>query len=194
MAGIAQKGLNDIGDITNNLNDAASSLYYYGTASNANLIFTGAYTRVNRNNTGSARVLVNDKGLANGVQYFDRRTKEEHKVRARVVMMGASCVDSTRILLNSKSSAHPNGIGNSSDAIGRYLCEQIRFHVYAFLPELLGGPVHDDSGIGGEHIYMPRFIIAMGASAITCAGSACSSGDAARKAELVLRKHSLALA
>jgi choline dehydrogenase-like flavoprotein len=41
--------------------------------------------------------------------------------------------------------------------IGRYLCEQIRFHVYAFMPELMGGPVYDDSGIGGEHIYMPRF-------------------------------------
>ena len=29
--------------------------------------------------------------------------------------------------------------------------------MYGFLPELLGGPVYDDSGIGGEHIYMPRF-------------------------------------
>jgi choline dehydrogenase-like flavoprotein len=104
-----------------------------------------------------ARVLVDDKGLASGVQYFDRKTKVEHSVKARVVVMGASCVDSTRILLNSKSSTYPNGIGNSSDAIGRYLCEQIRFHVYGFMPELLGGPVYDDSGIGGEHIYMPRF-------------------------------------
>ena len=40
--------------------------------------------------------------------------------------MGASCVDSTRILLNSKSERYPNGIGNGSDVIGRYLCEQIR--------------------------------------------------------------------
>jgi choline dehydrogenase-like flavoprotein len=104
-----------------------------------------------------ARVLVDDKGLASGVQYFDRKTKAERRVKARVVVVGASCVDSTRILLNSKSSAYPNGIGNSSDAIGRYLCEQIRFHVYGFMPELIGGPVYDDSGIGGEHIYLPRF-------------------------------------
>ena len=110
-----------------------------------------------RDNAVVARILVDDKGLANGVQYFDRKTKDERKVKARVVVVGASCVDSTRILLNSKSSAHPNGIGNSSDAIGRYLCEQIRFHVYGFMPELMNGPVHDDSGIGGEHIYMPRF-------------------------------------
>jgi choline dehydrogenase-like flavoprotein len=104
-----------------------------------------------------ARVLVDDRGLASGVQFFHRHTKEEHRVKARVVVMAASCVDSTRILLNSKSHAYPNGIGNSSDVIGRYLCEQIRFHVYAFMPELMGGPVYDDSGIGGEHIYMPRF-------------------------------------
>jgi choline dehydrogenase-like flavoprotein len=104
-----------------------------------------------------ARILVNDRGLASGVQYFDRRTKEERRVRARVVVLGASCVDSTRILLNSTSTVYPNGIGNSSDTIGRYLCEQIRFHMYGFVPELMGGEVHDDSGIGGEHIYLPRF-------------------------------------
>jgi choline dehydrogenase-like flavoprotein len=109
------------------------------------------------NNAVVARILVDDKGRANGVQYFDRHTKEEHKVYARVVVVGASTIDSTRILLNSKSSAYPNGIGNSSDVIGRYLTEQIRFHMYGFLPELMGGKTQNDDGIGGEHIYMPRF-------------------------------------
>ena len=104
-----------------------------------------------------ARVLTGDDGLANGVQYFDRLTKEEHTVKARVVIMAASCIDSTRILLNSKSSRHPNGIGNSSDVIGRYLCEQIRFHMLGFAPELRGTKARNDDGIGGEHIYMPRF-------------------------------------
>jgi len=104
-----------------------------------------------------ARVLVNDEGKASGVQYFDRVTKEEHTLLARVVIVAASCIDSTRILLNSKSHAHPNGIGNSSDVVGRYLSEQIRFHMYGFLPELIGGPTQNDDGIGGEHVYMPRF-------------------------------------
>ena len=104
-----------------------------------------------------ARVLTGDDGLANGVQYFDRLTKEEHTVKARVVIMAASCIDSTRILLNSKSARHPNGIGNSSDVIGRYLCEQIRFHMLGFAPELRGTKARNDDGIGGEHIYMPRF-------------------------------------
>ncbi len=104
-----------------------------------------------------ARVLTGPNGLASGVQYFNRNTKEEHTIKARVVIMAASCVDSTRILLNSKSSRHPNGIGNSSDVIGRYLCEQIRFHLLGFAPELKGTRARNDDGIGGEHIYMPRF-------------------------------------
>ncbi|MEO7653738.1 MAG: GMC family oxidoreductase, partial [Bryobacteraceae bacterium] len=109
------------------------------------------------NNAVVARILVDGKGRANGVQYFDRVTKEEHTVKARVVVLGASCIDSTRILLNSKSGAYPNGIGNSSDVVGRYLTEQVRFHMYGFAPELIGGPTQNDDGIGGEHIYMPRF-------------------------------------
>jgi choline dehydrogenase-like flavoprotein len=104
-----------------------------------------------------ARVTVGDDGRANGVQYFDRESGAERTVRAKIVIVAASCVDSTRILLNSKSTKHPNGIGNSNDVIGRYLVEQVRFHIYAFLPELLGGPVHNDDGISGEHVYLPRF-------------------------------------
>lgn len=108
-------------------------------------------------NAVAARVLVDERGLASGVQYFDRYTKEEHKVYGRRVVVAASCIDSTRILLNSKSDRYPNGIGNSSDVIGRYLTEQVRFHLQGFAPELIGTPVRNDDGIGGEHIYMPRF-------------------------------------
>src|SRR5207245_2707314 len=108
-------------------------------------------------NAVAARVLVDDKGRASGVQYFDRHTREERKVYARVVIVAASTIDSTRILLNSKSNAWPGGIGNSSGVIGRYLTEQVRFHMYGFVPELMGAKTQNDDGIGGEHIYMPRF-------------------------------------
>jgi choline dehydrogenase-like flavoprotein len=110
-----------------------------------------------RTNAVVARILPNDKGLAGSVQYFDRNTKEEQRVFGKVVVLGASCIDSTRILLNSKSSTYPNGIGNGSGVIGKYLCEQVRFHVGGFLPDLYGRSASNDDGIGGEHIYMPRF-------------------------------------
>ena len=41
--------------------------------------------------------------------------------------------------------------------IGRYLSEQVRLHMFGFVPELLGAPVQNDDGIGGEHVYLPRF-------------------------------------
>jgi choline dehydrogenase-like flavoprotein len=110
-----------------------------------------------RSNAVAARILVDENGVAKGVQYFDRKTGSERQALAKVVVVGASCVDSTRILLNSRSQRHPNGLGNGSDVIGRYLCEQIRLNVKGYLPALLGAPTRNDRGIGGEHIYMPRF-------------------------------------
>src|SRR5580658_10139227 len=38
-----------------------------------------------RTNAVAARILADDRGLANGVQYFDRWTKEERVVRGRVI-------------------------------------------------------------------------------------------------------------
>lgn len=110
-----------------------------------------------RSNAVAARILVDGEGKAAGVQYFDRHSKRESQVRGKVIVLAASCVDSTRILLNSKSSLYPNGIGNSSGVIGKYLCDQVRLTVRAFLPELYGRAAGNDDGIGGEHIYMPRF-------------------------------------
>ena len=127
----------------------------------------------------AARVLVDDNGLAKGVQYFDRVTGAEQQVLGKVVVVGASTVDSTRILLNSTSDKYPNGIGNGSDVIGRYLCEQIRFHARGILPELVGTATRNDRGIGGEHVYMPRFNHRPAGSATTCADSARSSGTPA---------------
>jgi choline dehydrogenase-like flavoprotein len=110
-----------------------------------------------RSNAVAARILVDDAGLARGVQYFDRRSGAEREVLGRVVVLGASCVDSTRILLNSVSPRHPNGIGNGSDVIGRYLCEQVRINVKGFAPGLYGTRRQHDLGMDGEHVYMPRF-------------------------------------
>jgi choline dehydrogenase-like flavoprotein len=110
-----------------------------------------------QSNAVVARILVDDRGRASGVQYFDRKTGAERQVKARVVVLGASAMDSTRILLNSRSSRFPNGLGNGSDQLGRNFCEQIMVHVKGFLPQLYGRGYSNDDGIGGEHVYVPRF-------------------------------------
>jgi choline dehydrogenase-like flavoprotein len=59
-------------------------------------------------------------GKAGGVRVIDANTKEVMDFKARVVVLGAGTLDSTRILLNSKSPKHPNGLGNSSGLMGCY--------------------------------------------------------------------------
>lgn len=108
-------------------------------------------------NAVAGRVLVDENGRAKGVQYFERQSGLERRVYAKAVVMGASCMDSTRILLNSKSDAHPNGIGNGSDMLGRNFCEQMMAHVDGFLPQLFDEGYSNADGMGGAHIYIPRF-------------------------------------
>jgi choline dehydrogenase-like flavoprotein len=110
-----------------------------------------------RSNAVVSRVMVDGRGLASAVQYFDRKTGAERQVQARVVVLGASAMDSTRILLNSRSERYPNGLGNGSDQLGRNFCEQQMVHVRGFLPQLFGREVQNDDGIGGAHVYVPRF-------------------------------------
>lgn len=118
-------------------------------------IATGRATVID--NAVVGRLLVDDRGRACAVQYFDRHTREERRVRARVIIVAASCIDSTRILLNSQSARYPNGIGNSNDIIGRYLTEQVRFHLTAILPSLIGSPVLNRCVGSDDGIYLPRF-------------------------------------
>ncbi len=54
-----------------------------------------------RPNTIVERVLVGTDGLATGVQVVDRLTKERSQVSARAVVLGASTLETVRILLNS---------------------------------------------------------------------------------------------
>ena len=105
----------------------------------------------------AARVLTGADGRADGVQYFERESGVERVVRARTVVVAASAMDSTRILLNSRSRRHPAGLGNGNDQLGRNYCEQVRFHRFGFLPPLFGQGYTNDDGIGGGHVYIPRF-------------------------------------
>ncbi|HVS12740.1 MAG TPA: GMC family oxidoreductase [Thermoanaerobaculia bacterium] len=104
-----------------------------------------------------ARVLVDGEGKPHGVEHHDRRSGEPRQVFARTIVVGASCMDTTRILLNSRSERHPKGLGNASDQLGRNYCEQVRCEVHGFLPQLMGRGYTNDDGIGGGHLYIPRF-------------------------------------
>jgi choline dehydrogenase-like flavoprotein len=92
-------------------------------------------------------------GKATGVAFIDRVTRVPREVRAKVVVLCASTLESTRLLLNSA----PGGLANSSGALGHYLMD----HIYGggaagempmLRPNPWSGPPRRPNGI-----YVPRF-------------------------------------
>ena len=61
----------------------------------------------------------------NEIIFYDRRnssnTRQEVEVRAKIVVLAASCCETARIMLNSKSSLFPNGIALSPDQKTLYI-------------------------------------------------------------------------
>lgn len=66
------------------------------------------------------------KGKAIGVRVIDANTKESTEFYARVVFVNAACLNTNLILLNSTSNRFPNGLGNDSGVLGKY----VAFHNY----------------------------------------------------------------
>ena len=60
---------------------------------------------------------------ASGVRVIDTETKKTYEFNAKVIFLCASAVASTSILMQSKSDAFPNGLGNSSDQLGRNIMD-----------------------------------------------------------------------
>ncbi len=103
-------------------------------------------------------VTVGKDGLATGVAYIDKRTNSEKHVRARVVVLAASGCESARLLLNSKSSRFPQGLGNSSGWVGKGLTDTTGTDVSGFIPAMVDHVPHNEDGVGGMHVYMPWWL------------------------------------
>ena len=97
-------------------------------------------------------------GKATGVLYIDRNTREPKEVSARVVVLCAQALESTRILLNSATREQPTGFVNSSGVLGHYLMDH---HASAGASGSLLPSVGTKAAVGGPHrpngIYVIRF-------------------------------------
>jgi choline dehydrogenase-like flavoprotein len=103
-------------------------------------------------------VTTNAEGLATGVSYVDTKTGRETQVRAKVVVLAASACESARLLLNSKSTRHPNGLANSSGQVGKNLTDTTGANLSGQIPALESLPPYNEDGTGGMHIYMPWWL------------------------------------
>jgi len=66
------------------------------------------------------------KGKATGVRVIDATTKDAIEYYAPVIFVNAAALNTNLILLNSTSNRFPNGIGNDSGVLGKY----VAFHNY----------------------------------------------------------------
>lgn len=126
-------------------------------ASSANLLLPAAVE------TGNLQLITNavvreitadpNTGRANGVHFIDRRSGRDYHVKARVVVLSASTLESTRILLNSPALSQVNASG----ALGRYLFDQfyVKNTVQAVVPDARGG--RGERNLMGGGGYIVRF-------------------------------------
>ena len=100
--------------------------------------------------------------LADGVVFVDRHTRQEHRATADVVVVCASTIESVRLLLNSATDGHADGLGNSSGALGRYFMDQTPSLLFGADPSHPGAERVDPAPpdpyyppVGG--VYIPQF-------------------------------------
>ncbi|GHF92052.1 GMC family oxidoreductase [Thalassotalea marina] len=114
--------------------------------------------------TGNLKVITNamvksvatdDNGKVTGVTYVDKKSKQEHNLTARVVILAASACESARLLLNSKGKHHPNGLANSSGQVGRNLMDTTGAWLSGLVPALKGRPRYNEDGHTGNHLFIP---------------------------------------
>jgi choline dehydrogenase-like flavoprotein len=67
-----------------------------------------------------------EKQKVTGVRVIDAKTKEKKEYSSKIIFLNASALNSNLILLNSVSKRFPNGLGNDSGLLGKYIC----FHNY----------------------------------------------------------------
>ncbi len=124
-----------------------------GLASSINLLLPGAVDTGKLDIVSNAivREITVDKktGKANGAFFIDRHSKREMHASAKVVILAAGTLETTRLLLNS-------GIANSSGVLGHYLHDQIYgVSVVASVPEARDGKAKP--GMMGGSAFIPRF-------------------------------------
>ncbi len=78
-------------------------------------------------NASAYKVLMDSAAnRAKGILYVDRQTRQHKEVYAPVVILAASAMESTRILLNSATREYPKGLANSSGVLGHYYTDSVK--------------------------------------------------------------------
>jgi choline dehydrogenase-like flavoprotein len=113
---------------------------------------TGHFTL--RPNSYVTRVLTGKDGKVSGAEFVDLKTGKKQAIECRVLILAASAIQSTRLLLNSKSRKFPVGLANSSGQLGRNLM----FHIEAKASATFDDEFHQGlyKKVGIHDFYFPK--------------------------------------
>jgi choline dehydrogenase-like flavoprotein len=109
-------------------------------------------------NAMAREVEVDDRGRATGVIFIDKLTRQEHRAKGRAVVLAAGSQDSVRLLLNSRSPRFPDGVGNSSGKVGRYITDSVSSRFSGQIPILEDLPIHNEDGAVGPQAHIPFWL------------------------------------
>lgn len=96
--------------------------------------------------TQAERIETDRHGRVIGVSIVKEEAGQLHRrlIRAGQVIVSAGAIESARLLLNSASDRHPNGLGNAYDQVGRHL----QGHIYPGAFGLFDADLIDGNGPG----------------------------------------------
>ena len=100
-------------------------------------------------------VQTNGSGRATAVTFVNRQNRATETLNANVIVLAASACETARILLNSKSEAHPQGLANSSGQVGRNLMDSTGASFIGHIPALEGRPRYNEDGNTSNHLFIP---------------------------------------
>lgn len=100
---------------------------------------------------------VSSEAKVKEIRYFNRETRAEGVAKGRAVVVACACAQSVALLLMSKSSRFPTGLGNSSGELGKNFIPHITAGFEVFLGDFIGQPPTDDQGFL-DHAYLPSFM------------------------------------
>ncbi len=158
--------------LTKPINDSRGSCFYCGQCGRACQAYadfsassvlcipaakTGNLTLIN--NAMVREVLTDaNTGLTTGVSYVNKMDLKEYTIKGKIVVLAASTCETTRILLNSKSSRFQKGLANDSGVVGKYLNDSTGASRSAFIPALMDRKRYNEDGVGGMHVFTPWWL------------------------------------
>ena len=97
----------------------------------------------------------NKQHKATGVRVIDAETLQTFEYFAPIIFLNASALSTTKIMLQSKSEAFPNGFANSSGVLGRYLMDHYSGPGAVALYDILKDQYY--FGQRSTSVYVPRY-------------------------------------